>query len=104
MSNIQIVRLSSGEEILTDLAINGDAYTMKEPAVIIPTGNGNIGFARWLPYADAKAITVSKKFVVFVVEPAKELVAKYNEMTNQILVPAAKEIVGVDGAPIQLNG
>jgi hypothetical protein len=101
--NIQIVRLASGEEILCDLVINGDAYTLKQPAVIIPTGNGNIGFARWLPYANANAVTLSKKFVVFVVDPAAQLINKYNEMTNPLTVPVAKEIVGLDGAPIQLN-
>ena len=103
MSNIQIVRLASGEEILCNLAIIGDSYIMKDPAVIIPTQGGNIGFARWLPYADISQVTVSKKFIVFVVEPVPMMVKKYNEMTNPLSVPPIKEIVGLDGAPIQLN-
>lgn len=104
MSNIQIVRLTSGEEILCDLEINGDSYHLKDPAVIIPTAGGNIGFARWLPYADISQVTISKKFVMFAVEPVAMMITKYNEMTSPLLVPPVKEIVGAQGEPIVLKG
>ena len=91
--NHRIVRLASGEEILCDLIVNGDSYIMKEPAIIIPAGDGNIGIARWLPYADNKVVTVSKKFVVFVVEPVAQLDSNYNAMMSKIVLPPLKEIV-----------
>ena len=88
-----IVRLSSGEEILCDLIVNGDSYILKEPAIIIPAGDGNIGLAHWLPYAENKAVTISKKFVVFVVEPIPQLDSNYNAMMSKIVLPQVKEIV-----------
>ena len=91
--NIQIVRLTSGEEILCDLNILGDSYVLKAPVVLIPTGDGNIGFAHWLPYAKNEQVTVSKKYVVFIIEPVNGLVTKYNEMNSPIILPPASGIV-----------
>lgn len=85
--NHKIVRLSSGEEILCDLIVNGDSYILKEPAVIIPAGDGNIGLAHWLPYAENEYVTVSKKFVVFVVDPVPQLDSNYNAMMSKIVLP-----------------
>lgn len=94
--NHQIVRLSSGEEILCDLLVTGDSYIMKDPTIIIPTGDGNIGLARWMPYAESKVVTVSKKFVAFIVEPVPQLASNYNAMVSPIVLPS-KDIVTPTG-------
>ena len=93
--NHRIVRLSSGEEVLCDLVVTGDSYILREPAIIIPAGDGNIGLAHWLPYAQNDAVTVSKKFVVFVIEPVPQLDSNYNAMMSPIVVPPVKEVVNV---------
>lgn len=87
--NHRIVRLTSGEEILCDLLITGDTYVLKNPVVIIPVGDGNIGLAHWLPYAKNDIVHVSKKAVVFIVDPVQELDAKYNAMLSPIILPPA---------------
>ena len=94
--NHRIVRLSSGEEILCDLVVAGDSYIMKDPAIIIPVEGGNIGLAHWLPYADNKVVTVSKKFVVFVIDPVPQLDSNYNAMMSPIVLPP-KDIVAPVG-------
>jgi hypothetical protein len=94
--NHRIVRLSSGEEILCDLLVTGDSYILKDPAIIIPTGDGNIGLAHWLPYAENKAVKVSAKYVVFVVEPVPQLDSNYNAMMSPIILPP-KDIVAPVG-------
>ena len=95
MSNIKIVRLKSGEEILCDLGVSGDKYVLKLPAVIIPTGDGNIGFAHWLPYARNEAVQISTKYVVFIVDPTTQLANEYIKMHSNIIVPeqANKDII-----------
>jgi len=95
MSNIKIVRLTSGEEILCDLAVIGEKYLLKLPAVIIPTGNGNIGFSHWLPYAKNEAVCISSKYVVFIVDPTTQLMNEYIKMHSNLIVPQDKEIIGV---------
>lgn len=86
----KIVRLSSGEEILCNAEIEGDKVTMRDPAVIIPVGNGEIGMAPWLMYADTKdGVTIDMKFVVFVIDPADEMKSNY----EQGFVPRLKGLV-----------
>lgn len=91
----QIVRLTSGEEILCGLQISGDNYVLVDPAIIVPAGNGNIGLMHWLPYAKTdRNVQISKKFVVFVVDPVDELNSKYNAMVSPIVLPTgAGEVV-----------
>lgn len=93
MSNIKIVRLTSGEEILCDLGVIGDKYLLKLPAVIIPTGDGNIGFAHWLPYAKNEAVSISSKYIVFIVDPTTQLMNEYIKMHSKLIVPQEKELV-----------
>ena len=64
--NIQIVRLNSGEEILCDLVADdtNDVVTLKSPLIIIPQGQGQIGFMGWMPYADYKELELDNKFIM----------------------------------------
>ena len=52
MSETQIVRLSTGEEIVAKVTENEDSYTLKSPAILIPAGRDQLAFGQWLPYAD----------------------------------------------------
>jgi hypothetical protein len=86
--NIKIVRLNSGEEILCDLVKNDDTYTLKSPLIIIPQGQGQIGFMGWIPYADTKdGVEVSKSFVAFTIEPDTQLKNDYSSHISGIVVP-----------------
>ena len=38
MSKVQIVRLSTGEEIVAKVTESDDSYTLKTPAILIPAG------------------------------------------------------------------
>ena len=69
MSEIKIVRLNSGEEILCKHTLKDGMHTLEKPLVIIPTGEGKIGFMGWMPYADIEktGVNISDSFVAFVV-------------------------------------
>jgi hypothetical protein len=98
MSNIQIVRLVSGEEIIANVtSVNdGDSVNLKDPAVLLPTPEGKLMFAKWLPYAEFKdtGITILNKHVVFTVPPQKELEDHYTTViVGGLFVPPAKSVV-----------
>jgi hypothetical protein len=79
MSEVKIVRLSSGEEIICKFTDQGDSVLIQSGGVIIPVGEGNIGLAPWLPYANTKGgITVSKQFIVFVVDAQDDFRDQYS--------------------------
>ena len=90
--SVKIVRLTSGEEIVCTCEKNEDTYTIKKPAILIPTGKGTLGLMPWLAYAElsgGNSIEVSEKFVMFVVEPQKDLLNEYNTAFGSgLFVPA----------------
>ena len=52
MSEGKIVRLTSGEEIISKVVENEDSITLKNPAILIPAGREQLALGQWLPYAD----------------------------------------------------
>jgi len=86
--NIQLVRLNSGEEILCNLVKDDKGHLLKKPLVLIPTGDGQIGFMSWMPYAKTDdGVLVPDDFVAFIVQPDEQLVDEYTQHTSNIIVP-----------------
>ena len=94
MSDVKIVRLMSGEEMLCSVVDNGDTITIKDPAVLIPSPEGKLLMAKWMPYANTEnGITLAKNFVMFVIEPQKDLSTHYSTtFINNLFVPGKKSL------------
>ena len=85
--NVKLFRLNSGEEIIARFSENDTHYTLKDPAVLIPMQQGQIGIMPWMMYAKTSAgLTIPKTFVVFVVEPVDELKEQYDASLNKGIV------------------
>ena len=92
MTEVKIVRMGTGEEIIGKVTDNGDSCTIKNPAIIIPAGEGKIGLAPYLPYAEIKenGLEVYKNHIMFIANPMKEFVNEYNSAFGSgIVVPTA---------------
>ena len=99
MSKIQIVRLTSGEEIIAKTEETKTTITLKKPAILIPAGKDQLAFGQWLPYADIKdGVEILSKYIVFVVNPMEEMSAQYDEAFGSGLVVPKSGIVS--GAPL----
>jgi len=99
----KIVRLTSGEEVICSYSEEGDVCELKKPAIIIPTGQGQLGLMPWLAYADLseKSVKVDKKFVVFVVDAQSDLLNEYNSaFGNGLFVPATPSPSLVGAGPV----
>jgi len=103
MSEVKIVRLTSGEELIAKVEETDTNVTLKKPAILIPAGKDQLAFGQWLPYADiSNGIEISKDYVVFVIDPMNELVAQYEESFGSgLVVPKSKDIIS--GAPLKLT-
>ena len=91
----KIVRLNSGEEILCQHASEDGTHKLSKPLIIIPTGEGKIGFMGWMPYTDIKekGVSISDSFVAFVVEPDKELKQDYMSFITGVVAPVKDDKV-----------
>jgi len=85
---IQIVRLTTGEELLTKVERSEDTVTLKDIAILIPAGEGKLAFAPWLPYSDVDSgVEINMKDIMFICNPQSELEQQYLSAITGILVP-----------------
>ena len=94
--SVKIVRLVSGEEIVCSYTINEEDNTvsMKNPAILVPAGNGQLAFMPWMPYAEhgKDGLIIGSKHVMFVLPPLKDLMNEYNKSIGSgLIMPTASE-------------
>jgi hypothetical protein len=96
MSYVNIVRLSSGEEIICEfdqfIDEDGDWGIIKNPAILIPGNEGKLMFAKWLPYMkQTDGVKIRIKDVLFKGEPMDDLKDHYmSVVVNNLFVPQKK--------------
>ena len=102
MSEVKIVRLQTGEEIICKVLDSSkkDTKLLKKPAIIIPVGQGKIGLAPWMPYADIDSggLEVKEKHIMFIIEPLVEFLNEYNTAFGSGLVVAGASTLPVGAA------
>ena len=90
---IKLLRLKSGEDVVAEVEENEEFFTLDNPAVIMPMGDargGNVqwGFTPWAMFSSDKKIQIQKDWVVFISEPAKDIVNNYRQAFGSgIVVP-----------------
>lgn len=93
MKNVKLLRLTSGEEIIADVNLNGidtDTIILKDAVVLIPAGEGKIAFMPFMPYTKAAdGLEIDLKFVMFMVEPTEALIKNWSSATSKIDLSAA---------------
>ena len=93
MSEVKIVRLTSGEELIAKVEETDTNVTLKKPAILIPAGKDQLAFGQWLPYANIKnGIEISKDYVVFVVAPMDEMAQQYDQAFGSGLIVPKNDI------------
>ena len=103
---VRIVRLNSGEEILCNLCETEETYRMKEPAILVPTSERNIGIAPWMPYADINSgsgVEVRKTDTMFVVEPVDGMRSQYIQATTGLITPSTEVTEPVGAGSMKLT-
>ena len=94
--SIKLLRLKSGEDVVADIDENEDTITLENPAQIGPMGDprgGNVqmGFGPWVPFNKSKTVEIPRDWVVFIIEPADDVVNNYRQAFGSgIVVPPVK--------------
>ena len=103
--DVKIVRLTSGEEIICQFESRGDKNFLKNPAVLIPSPEGKLLLARWLPYADVEdGVELEVRHFVFVVPAQKQLEDHYmNVVVNNLVIPGKSLINPLDSSNLKLT-
>lgn len=97
--NVKVFRLNSGEEILSRFEEQDSSFLLKDPAILVPVGKGQIGLMPWLMYTKAaKGVSIPKSFIAFTVDPLEELKEQYDSSLNTGLVTPTNKLDGTQGA------
>ena len=94
MSDVQIVRLVTGEEVVAKISYDKGFYTLKDAILLVSAGEGKIGMVPYIPYAKRGDIVIGEAHVMFTVEPMDELKKQIIEQTSGIIMPTAGDLGG----------
>lgn len=99
MSEVKLVRMKSGEELIGKVSETENGYRVEKPTVLVPTGNGSVGLMPYMPYTKAvdEGLDVPADFVLFVLELHTELLNHYNTNFGSGLFVPETAPVGVNG-------
>ena len=88
MSNGQLVRLVSGEELIGNVKEDDGFVYIEDAIIMIPAGEGKLGFMPFMPYTKAAdGIEIPRKHVMFIVEPIDDLKDQHRQATSGLVVP-----------------
>ncbi len=95
MKSIKLIRLTSGEEIIAEIVnTSEDTYQIKDAIIMIPAGEGKIGFMPFMPYTKAKdGLVLKKQDVMFMIDPVDELLNQFKQARSGIITPPQGVIV-----------
>jgi hypothetical protein len=97
MIDVKLFRISTGEEVVAELVSETDtSITIKNGLIVLPTGQGGVGFAPWTPVIkkDKPELEISKNFIVYIAEVEDQVKNKYNEIYgSKLVVPDEKKLI-----------
>jgi len=96
MKDIKLIRLTSGEELIAEIDSSGkeSEITIKDAIIMIPAGEGKIGFMPFMPYTKAeKGLVLKRENVMFMVDPVEELMDQFKQARSGIVTPPQGVII-----------
>lgn len=93
---VKLIRMSSGEDVIATVLDQTDtAVKIKDPIVIVPAANNQLGFAPWSPVLDrdVESVEVSKQFIVFISEANEAVVENYKGIFSNLVTPPEKKLI-----------
>lgn len=98
MSEIKIVRVQSGEEIMGKVVEVDGAVTITDPAILLPAGDNRIGLAPFMPYAAFSELKFKEQHVMFILDPIEEFANQYTQAVSGLTIPSAAESAAINAA------
>ena len=92
MSDVKILRLTTGEDVIAKVTKNLeiDTVTLKQPFVIIPHQQGpgkpvQLMMTLYSPYSKDNLVDIKNNNIISMVEPKDEILSSYQQNTSSIL-------------------
>lgn len=100
-ANIVLLKLSTGEELLTELLTGGtNALQIKRPLriVVIPgknTSQTNVGLIPWVQFTMDETMSVDRDHIMVIANPLPEFITQYRAAFSTIALPQKSSLIGI---------
>ena len=96
MSDVKLVKLTSGEEIMyTQISVGDSATVVKDAVTLVyhqtEQGTVSVGFSPFMPYHDG-TIAIWHNSIAAVSEPQAQMLAEYTRVFSGIVLASAGSI------------
>ena len=88
--NVKLIKMMSGEDVVADvIREEGDRLVLSNPVVMVPQGQGQVGFAPWSPFLsdDVKELSIRESYTVYVTEAKPAVVENYEQIFSSVIIP-----------------
>ena len=111
MSNVRIVKLKTGEELIatvnTDNTRHDGKILLKKPCILLPTAQNQIGIAPWAfmckEATDGDGVAISETEVLYTGTPLDDLWNQYNSIFGSKLVVPERNLTSSNEAGLKLS-
>lgn len=87
MSEVRVLKLVTGEELVGNIVTNADSYNIKDPLIIFVQTDGQLGMMHFAPYMNLDGdFTINKAHVVYSMPPSRGLKNSFIEATTGVKV------------------
>ena len=92
MSDVKVIRMTTGEDVIAKVGENDGGISLNKPFVIIPQQLGpgkpvQLIMSLYNAFGKGYTITIDQDKVVFMTEPKDEIKNSYEQNTSKILTP-----------------
>ena len=92
MSEVKILRMSTGEDVIGKVTIAQQLITIEKSFVIIPTQSApgkpvQLMMSPYMPYSADDEVIIDESKVVTMVTPKPEILKSYQQNTSSIIAP-----------------
>ena len=90
MSEVKLLRLSTGEDIIAKVGENDQGVSLNKPFVIIPQQSApgqpiQLMMSLYNAFGKSDTVTISKDKIVFQTEPKDDILKSYEANTSRII-------------------
>lgn len=107
MSNVRIVKLRTGEELIATVIHNGSSHILlKKPCILLPTAENQIGIAPWAfmcKESNEGGISIATTEVMYEGTPLDDLWNQYNSIFGSKLVVPERNLSSSNQAGLKLS-
>ena len=87
MSNVKMIKLITGEDVIGNVSKNGNIFDIKDPVRIGVTPQG-VAMADFNPFIKDKSIKIEDKHVIYLADLEEEVLNAYNSKYGSGIVVA----------------